>query len=342
MSILQNNKYKNVLFYWLCSLIFLLISMILIGGLTRLTDSGLSITNWDLFSGIIPPLNNSEWSNFFYLYQKIPQFYQLNPTMTLDEFKIIYFWEYVHRLLGRIIGLAFLLPLFYFIYKKILTREYEVKFIIIFILIASQGFLGWYMVKSGLINNTTVSHYRLSAHLITAFIIMSSLVWILLNFQSATNKPFFKNNSKIKFLKSFLFLLYIQIIIGAFVSGLDAGQIYQTWPLMNDSFFPDDIPYNNFIDIINFNNQSFVQFIHRNLAYLIFVFYLYIGHVIFKFKDLKLKKNYLILLIIIFLQIFLGILTLITNLSLVVASLHQISSIFLIIVSLSLYHRSID
>ena len=342
MSILQNNKYKNVLFYWLCSLIFLLISMILIGGLTRLTDSGLSITNWDLFSGIIPPLNNSEWSNFFYLYQKIPQFYQLNPTMTLDEFKIIYFWEYVHRLLGRIIGLAFLLPLFYFIYKKILTREYEVKFIIIFILIASQGFLGWYMVKSGLINNTTVSHYRLSAHLITAFITMSSLVWILLNFQSATNKPFFKNNSKIKFLKSFLFLLYIQIIIGAFVSGLDAGQIYQTWPLMNDSFFPDDIPYNNFIDIINFNNQSFVQFIHRNLAYLIFVFYLYIGHVIFKFKDLKLKKNYLILLIIIFLQIFLGILTLITNLSLVVASLHQISSIFLIIVSLSLYHRSID
>lgn len=342
MSILQNNKYKNVLFYWLCSLIFLLISMILIGGLTRLTDSGLSITNWDLFSGIIPPLNNSEWSNFFYLYQKIPQFYQLNPTMTLDEFKIIYFWEYVHRLLGRIIGLAFLLPLFYFIYKKILTREYEIKFIIIFILIASQGFLGWYMVKSGLINNTTVSHYRLSAHLITAFIIMSSLVWILLNFQSATNKPFFKNNSKIKFLKSFLFLLYIQIIIGAFVSGLDAGQIYQTWPLMNDSFFPDDIPYNNFIDIINFNNQSFVQFIHRNLAYLIFVFYLYIGHVIFKFKDLKLKKNYLILLIIIFLQIFLGILTLITNLSLVVASLHQISSIFLIIVSLSLYHRSID
>lgn len=342
MSILQNNKYKNVLFYWLCSLIFLLISMILIGGLTRLTDSGLSITNWDLFSGIIPPLNNSEWSNFFYLYQKIPQFYQLNPTMTLDEFKIIYFWEYVHRLLGRIIGLAFLLPLFYFIYKKILTREYEIKFIIIFILIASQGFLGWYMVKSGLINNTTVSHYRLSAHLITAFIIMSSLVWILLNFLSATNKPFFKNNSKIKFLKSFLFLLYIQIIIGAFVSGLDAGQIYQTWPLMNDSFFPDDIPYNNFIDIINFNNQSFVQFIHRNLAYLIFVFYLYIGHVIFKFKDLKLKKNYLILLIIIFLQIFLGILTLITNLSLVVASLHQISSIFLIIVSLSLYHRSID
>ena len=342
MFILQSNKYKNVLFYWLCSLIFLLISMILIGGLTRLTDSGLSITNWDLFSGIIPPLNNSEWSNFFYLYQKIPQFYQLNPTMTLDEFKIIYFWEYVHRLLGRIIGLAFLLPLFYFIYKKILTREYEIKFIIIFILIASQGFLGWYMVKSGLINNITVSHYRLSAHLITAFIIMSSLVWILLNFQSATNKPFFKNNSKIKFLKFFLFLLYIQIIIGAFVSGLDAGQIYQTWPLMNNSFFPDDIPYNNFVDIINFNNQSFVQFIHRNLAYLIFVFCLYIGYAVFKFKDLKLKKNYLILLIIIFFQIFLGILTLITNLSLVVASLHQISSIFLIIVSLSLYHRSID
>lgn len=342
MSILQKNKYKKLFFYWITSLIFLLISMIIIGGLTRLTDSGLSITNWDLITGIIPPLNKNEWLNFFYLYQKIPQFNQLNPNMSLDEFKIIYFWEYVHRLLGRIIGLFFILPLIFFLLKKVISKEYQMKLIFIFILISAQGLLGWYMVKSGLVNNVTVSHYRLSAHLFTAFIILSSLVWILLNFITSTNKAFFLNNSKIKIFKIFIYFLFLQIILGAFVSGLDAGKIYQTWPLMNNSYFPDDIIFNSYFEIVDFNNQSFVQYLHRNIAYFIFFFYLYIGYLVLNIKDKLIKKNYLTLFVIIIFQIFLGILTLTTNLSLLVASLHQISSIFLIIFSLRLYHSSIE
>ena len=342
MTILQKNKYKKLFFYWITSLIFLLISMIIIGGLTRLTDSGLSITNWDLITGIIPPLNKNEWLNFFYLYQKIPQFNRLNPNMSLDEFKIIYFWEYVHRLLGRIIGLFFILPLIFFLLNKVVSKEYQMKLIFIFILISAQGLLGWYMVKSGLVNNVTVSHYRLSAHLFTAFIILSSLVWILLNLITSTNKAFFLNNSKIKIFKIFIYFLFLQIILGAFVSGLDAGKIYQTWPLMNNSYFPDDIIFNSYFDIVDFNNQSFVQYLHRNIAYFIFFFYIYIGHLVLKIKDKLIIKNYLTLFVIIVFQIFLGILTLTTNLSLLVASLHQISSIFLIIFSLRLYHSSIE
>ena len=342
MFILVKKKYNKIFLYWLISLILLLILMIVIGGLTRLTDSGLSITKWDLFKGILWPKDINEWQYFFSLYKEIPQFKFINPNMTLYEFKIIYFWEWFHRILGRVIGLFFLIPFIFIFYKKAFSTEYSIKFFFIFLLIMFQGLVGWYMVQSGLINDVTVSHYRLALHLFIAFIILSSLVWILFNYYYALNKKFFTMNKDNLLLKLLILLIFSQIIFGAFVSGLDAGKIYQTWPLMNDSYFPNDIIIKTIYDLFNFDQRSLVQFFHRNIAYFICFIIIFLGFEIYKKKLKNLYKAYSYLLIFVLFQMTLGILTLITNLNIYVASLHQISSIFLTIASLNLYHRSIN
>ena len=198
------------------------------------------------------------------------------------------------------------------------------------------------MVESGLVDLVSVSHYRLSSHLFVAFVILSSLIWILFNFITSKNKKFFMNKSSFFSIKIFLFLIFFQIIFGAFVSGLDAGRLYQTWPLMNENFFPNDVVINKFSDFLNLNNQSLVQFFHRTIAYIIFFLIILIGFEIFKKKPRRLLKPYFLVLFFVFLQIILGVFTLTSNLNIYVASLHQISSIFLTILSLNLYHRSIN
>jgi cytochrome c oxidase assembly protein subunit 15 len=340
--ILNNFKNESLIKVWLLSLIILIILMIIIGGLTRLTDSGLSITEWQLFSGILPPLNSSQWDKYFQLYKEIPQYKFLNYDMTISEFKVIFFWEYLHRMLGRLIGLTFLIPFIYFIYKSILTVDYKIKFSLIFLLILFQGVIGWYMVQSGLTDNLSVSHYRLSFHLTIAFVILSCLVWIYLNFNTGNNKKFFSNFFKLNLLKILIILLFIQIIIGAFVSGLDAGKIYQTWPLMNDNFFPNDFKITKFNDLFNFDNHSWVQFLHRINAYLILLLVILFGFKLMITKNFTLLKPYLLVLFGIFIQSILGIFTLISNLNIVIASLHQISSIFLMIFSIKLYYWSLN
>ena len=339
MPILQDIKFNKLLSIWLLALILLVIFIIFVGGLTRLTESGLSITEWQVFSGVFYPITNDQWNSYFELYKTIPQFNLLNNSMTIDEFKFIFFWEYFHRMLGRIIGITFIIPFIYFIYVKALKLEYLIKFSIIFLLISLQGFIGWFMVKSGLTNDVTVSHYRLSLHLLFAFIILSTLFWYYLNLLTQKNKLFFNIKNSFFSIKILIFLLFVQIIIGAFVSGLDAGKIYQTWPLMNNNYFPDDSIFKNILD---FDNRSTVQFIHRNLAYLILFVSLFISYQIIFKKRSKVSKSYSIFIFFIFLQIFLGIITLLSNINIYFASIHQISSIFLVISSLNLYHCSID
>tara|TARA_B110000971_G_scaffold221857_1_gene271071 strand:- start:3439 stop:4455 length:1017 start_codon:yes stop_codon:yes gene_type:complete len=334
-----NNKNYNTIFYiWLISLSILVGLIIIVGGLTRLTDSGLSITEWELFRGIFPPFSVETWSKYFDAYKKIPQYTILNNSMTLDEFKYIYLWEYAHRLLARFIGLFFLIPFLFFIFMRLFEKVLIIKLLNIFILILIQGSIGWYMVKSGLVENVSVSHYRLSIHLFIAFTILSSLVWIFFNFSNNEKKNFLQLNLNYISLKLLLIFLYTQIILGAFVSGLDAGKIYQTWPLMNNSYFPDDVPLNNFF---NFNNPSVVQFIHRNIAYLIFFFSIYLGFKIFKNKVVALYKYYIFFMLLVSLQIVLGILVLMSGANIYFASMHQITSIFLIISVLKVYHSSI-
>jgi cytochrome c oxidase assembly protein subunit 15 len=334
----KNEKYYNFFSIWLISLITLVTFIIIVGGLTRLTDSGLSITKWEIFSGILPPLNSDQWDRYFLEYKTIPQYIYLNSNMTLQEFKYIFFWEYFHRILGRLIGVLFFIPFIFLILRKALNNYLILRLTGVSILILIQGFIGWYMVKSGLINNVSVSHYRLSIHLVTAFIIFSSLTWIYMNHYYEKNIIFFQINSNFLLIKILLFLIYLQVAIGALVSGLDAGKIYQTWPLMNESYFPDDNFLNNFF---NLNDAGFVQFLHRNVAYVIFVLCVYLGIVIYKKKIINLYIHYFIFIFFIILQIIFGIFVLYSNVNIYVASLHQISSIFLIVSSLNLYFRSI-
>jgi len=335
----KNKKYNKLFHIWLINLTGLVCLIIIVGGLTRLTDSGLSITAWELFSGILPPMSQESWIKYYDSYKKIPQYFLLNNSMTLEEFKVIFLWEYAHRLLARVIGLFFLIPFLFFIFTNFLKKEIILKLTYVFILILIQGLMGWYMVQSGLIENITVSHYRLSIHLFIAFTILTSLIWILLNSINKTNKFFFQLNTSHFILKFLLFLLFVQIILGAFVSGLDAGKIYQTWPLMNGNFFPDDIPINYFF---NFNEPSFVQFLHRNVAYFIFFVSVYLGINIYKLDNRELFRNYLFYFLIILTQIVLGVLVLISGVNIFFASMHQISSIFLVVATINLYYRSIS
>ena len=325
----QNSHLNYQLKIWLFLLLGLVILIILVGGLTRLTDSGLSITTWELFVGLVPPLSNEKWINYFDLYKKIPEFNEQNFNMTLNEFKVIFWWEWVHRQLGRLIGLTVLLPLIYFTIKHGLwiVKSYG----IIFLLVCFQGFIGWYMVSSGLINRVDVSHYRLSLHLVTAFIILSILFWKILQISNIQ-----KNQISIRlyFVKFFLFLLFLQLIIGAFVSGMDAGTVYNTWPLMGTSYFPDDSRILEFLNISFFDNPSIVQFIHRNLAYLIVIIYAYLLFLVIKENNKMFIKPILLIGISLFLQIILGVMTLLSGVKIIYASLHQINSIFIILTTL--------
>ncbi len=322
---IENNQIKNYITIWLFFMFWIISIMIVIGGLTRLTDSGLSITTWELFTGFLPPLNESDWFIYFDLYKKIPEYRLQNYSMSISEFKVIFWWEWTHRLLGRFIGISFILPLLFFSFK---VGFRKLKFLyLIFLLICFQGFVGWYMVTSGLIERVNVSHYRLSLHLIIAFIILSMILWTYLSLRKQNiNKFILKPNLPL----FFLFLIYIQIVIGAFVAGMDGGKIYNTWPLMNNNYFPDDNNFFNLFELKVFDDPSLVQFIHRNLAYFIFLFYLTILFKIYKNKLTNLYIPIKIIGLFVCLQIILGILTLLFGAQIFIASMHQISSIFLV------------
>ena len=322
---IENKQLKNHISFWLASMFCLISIMIIVGGLTRLTDSGLSITQWQLFSGFLPPFNETQWQNYFDLYKKIPEYKLQNFNMVLNEFKIIFWWEWAHRFLGRLIGLSFLLPLIFFSYRLGFKSLKNLYFI--FILICFQGFIGWYMVSSGLVNRVDVSHFRLSIHLLIAFLILSLIFWNYLRIKVSNNI-----SNKINSVVPFIFLIFIfaQIAIGAFVSGMDAGKIYNSWPLMGNTYFPDDNNLINLFKLSAFSEPSLVQFIHRNLAYLIMIFYLLMFFKVYKDKMYDLYKPINILGFFIILQIFLGIITVLYGAQIYIAAMHQLSSIFLV------------
>jgi len=324
MDNIQLNKFFR---FWHLIVILLLISLITIGGFTRLTNSGLSITNWELFSGILPPLNEQSWDSYFSLYKTIPQYNELNSGMTIHEFKYIFWWEYIHRLLARFLGLVYLLPFIFFVLRKIIYKNNFYYYLSVLLLFIFQGFLGWFMVKSGLSVNVDVSHFRLAAHLGVAVIILLLVFWAFLN--SGNQQLNLKLFTSSYLLLIFLLLVYIQIIFGAFTSGLDAGRIYQTWPYMNLNFLPDEVTLKSFFSKEIFTDRAHVQLLHRLNAYLIFIVF-----VIFYAYKLKTKEIHLTsltwILFFLIIQIFLGITTLISGLNIYLAALHQLTSIFLV------------
>ena len=329
------DPYTKCIRLWLFIMIILIISIVGVGGLTRLTDSGLSITAWELFSGILPPFSSEKWDFYFNEYKKIPEFKILNFDMTLDEFKFIFYWEWGHRVLARFIGLFSIIPLIliFFIFKK--NFLYEKKYYLIFLLVCFQGFIGWFMVSSGLVDNTDVSHYRLALHLSIAFFILSVVFWFLLE-----NLQIKKNKDKIStsFLSIFLFFLILQIILGAFLAGLDGGLIYNTWPDMNGKFIPTDINKIDLLKISSSSNPTVIQFYHRLVAYLI-IFLLIVLNYIYYYKKIPMN-NINILNIAIFIQVLLGIITLMTGVEIKYASVHQLGSIFVLLSFLFIYYKN--
>jgi heme a synthase len=320
----NSDNYIKYLRLWLITLFLLIILMVAVGGLTRLTDSGLSITAWELFTGILPPLNIEEWNFYFSEYKKIPEYLNINYDMTLNEFKVIFYWEYFHRLLARILGLFSLIPLIFFSLKFKNNKYYSNKYYWIFFLVCLQGFIGWYMVSSGLIQNNDVSHFRLSIHLSLALFILSLTYWFILDIFKV--KKFYEKISN-KLLLFILLLIVIQIILGAFMSGLDGGLIYNSWPDMNGNFFPNDVLLDDIINSQLFNNPSIVQFFHRSTAYLLLFFIIVLNYLNLKKEAIK---NIIFFDIAILFQIFLGIITLVSGVEIKYASLHQLGSILVL------------
>jgi cytochrome c oxidase assembly protein subunit 15 len=334
--IVNMDPFKRFVEIWLYGMFILVFLIVAVGGLTRLTDSGLSITEWELFKGILPPLTDAKWLFYFDEYKKIPEYIEINYNMTLSEFKVIYYWEYGHRILARLIGLFSIIPMIYLFFKFKKERKNLFRYSLIFILICVQGFVGWFMVSSGLIENTDVSHYRLALHLSLALTILSIIFWFIMEIIKISAFKIKFNNS---FLNLFFILIVLQIVLGAFLAGMDGGLIYNSWPDMNGNFLPNDI---NNIDLFlysSLDNPSVVQFYHRITAYLLFISLLILNYYTYRTKiDFK---PVLILNIAIFVQIVLGIVTLITGVKITYASLHQLGSVFVLTSFLYIKYKNI-
>jgi len=333
-------KDNKKIIYWLLTGCVLIFIMVVVGGITRLTHSGLSISNYKLISGTIPPIGETQWQEAFELYQQYPEYQKINDHFSLQDFKDIYFWEWLHRVIGRFIGLVFFLPFIYFIITKQLSKATIKKSILLLILGGFQGFLGWYMVKSGLVDKPDVSHYRLSAHLTTAFITFAYTFWVALDlwFPERKNIPKKLRN----FIRIALLILILQIIYGAFVAGLDAGFIHNHWPLMNEGklmhetvYIEQNPLYRNFIE-----GKSGVQFIHRTLAYIVVLFIFFIWKKTRELpKTIWQKRGVNSLLIFVGLQFILGVLTLLLRVPVWLGVSHQIGAFILLSAMTFTLHR---
>ena len=328
---------------WLLTGCFLIFIMVLVGGITRLTGSGLSITEWKPIMGAIPPLNDAEWNIAFQKYQQIPQFQKINYHFDLNDFKTIFWWEFIHRLIGRLIGIVFLIPFFYFLVKRKFQKPTINKVLFLFLLGALQGFLGWFMVSSGLAERTSVSHIRLAIHLMTAFITFAFTFYYALEliYEDVQKKKITPESVYFKNFNGLIFsLLIVQIIYGAFVAGLHAGKLHNTFPLMSGQVIPSGMNTMDSFASNVFDNPVTVQFIHRFMAFtLVFL----CSWIFFQSKKSILnnfqRKGINWLLTAVLFQFLLGVLTILSQVNIVLASLHQIGAFFLFSVSIYLiYH----
>lgn len=320
---------------WLTAVAILVFAMIVVGGITRLTESGLSMVRWEPISGAIPPLDAAGWQAEFDHYRASPQYRQVNSGMTLEDFKTIFFWEYVHRLLGRLIGLAFALPLLFFWWRRAIPPGYGWKLGGLLALGGLQGAIGWWMVASGLVDVPEVSHIRLAVHLLTAFLILAGLIWVGLDLQALARDSSARPARIAKLGLWALSLLFLQFLFGAYVAGLEAGYAFNTWPKMGEDWFPAeagmyDVFLRNFVD-----NPVVVQFVHRWLAFVVAGVALWLalrawakGH----------RGDSALLAGAVVAQILLGILTILSGVQIDVAVAHQGMAALLLAAMVSVAH----
>ncbi len=309
---------------WLVSLMSIILLMIIVGGLTRLTESGLSMVDWRLFMGTIPPLSHGDWLKVFEDYKQYPEYQIKNINMTLSEFKYIFWWEYGHRVLGRIIGIIFIIPFIYFALKKYFSNEELYSYSFLLFLGGAQGIIGWWMVKSGLDVNPYVSHLRLAVHLIIAQIILSLIAYLFLK---RLDIGIYKNNfsSHKTFFIFFNIIIFFTVIYGAFMAGLDAGKSFNTWPKMGDNYIPENLIFIEDRLFGFFDNSVFIHFFHRALAYLSFLTILYTCFKHFKGIENKYQKiHFLIVLFLVLIQLFIGVFVVLSNVQVSLGSIHQI------------------
>ena len=319
--------------YWLLISAFMVFLMIIIGGVTRLTGSGLSMVEWRPLFGFLPPLSDLEWNRVFELYKLSPEYIFKNNGIEISEFKKIFFWEYFHRLWGRLIGIVFIIPFFIFLFLKQIPKLILNKIFIILLLGSIQGVIGWWMVKSGLVNDPSVSQYRLAIHLSNALLILFLLVWTFLD----TKEGF----SLIKFNFSFFVFLILctTIVAGAFVAGMDAGLMYNEYPLMGDGLIPEN--YGEFKTLDPFENPASAQFHHRHLALLTMVSILIYSYKSYNNNnDLKLKKIAIFLSCVVCFQFLLGVITLINMVPVHLGALHQTGAVILFLGFTASMHRN--
>ena len=299
----------------------LVFAMVVVGGITRLTESGLSITEWAPISGAVPPLTHDDWARAFDLYKQTPEYRQINGPagMTLQQFQSIYWWEFIHRLLGRLIGVVFALPLLWFAVRREIPRGYGWKLVGLLVLGGLQGALGWYMVMSGLSERTDVSHLRLSAHLLAALIIMGALIWVALDLRrlAATGEDRPARLTRLSALV--LGTLTIQVLLGAWVAGLNAGQVSNTWPLMNGHFFPQGIDWSNGGPWAIANDPFLIHFLHRWWAWAVVAALVVLARLVrreVRLASIAIHSAF-------GLQILIGIATVIEGVPILLAALHQ-------------------
>ena len=317
---------------WLSSVATLIVIMIVVGGLTRLTESGLSMVDWKIIGGLLPPLSNASWIELFENYKLYPEFKIKNSNMDLNEFKYIFWWEYGHRVLGRLIGIVFLVPFVYFVFKKYFSKKELVVFFLLFFLGLSQGLIGWWMVKSGLVENPYVDHLRLAIHLFMAQSILVIISFIILKKLYPSAYKFTSNRRNLKY--QFLILLLVTIVTiwyGAFMAGLDAGKSFNSWPLMGGQVIPENLFLDNFYENI-LHNSVFIHFTHRMLAYLLFFYFIYLFILSKKLINSYFEKFHInLILVLVIIQIALGILTVIYNVPILFGSLHQLNGTLLLV-----------
>jgi heme a synthase len=318
---------------WLASGCLLIFVMVVVGGITRLTGSGLSITEWKVVTGSIPPLSEEAWQEEFDKYKQIPQYQQINYNFELSDFKKIYFWEYIHRLIGRMIGVVFLVPFIYFYAKKRISKELMPRLWLMFLLGALQGFIGWYMVSSGLTENTRVSHYRLALHLGTAFITFGYIFYVML-IESSPQK---KLSLKAKVPAWITVLVFVQIIFGAFVAGTHAGYVYNTWPKMEEEWMPESIPFALEKDGVSslFDNLATIQFIHRCMAYIVTILIVWWWWKQ-RHEDTDRRRVSNLLMYAVLIQVVLGIYTLLAHVPVWMGVTHQ--AMAFVLFAASIYH----
>lgn len=335
---------KSSLIIWLFVGCFMIFTMVVVGGITRLTGSGLSITEWKVVTGVIPPLSQAEWEMEFFKYQQIPQYQLINSHFTLDDFKFIYFWEYIHRLIGRTIGLVFLYGLITYYMRGVISKQLMPRLLFMFVLGGIQGFLGWYMVSSGLTENVRVSHIRLAIHLTFAFITFGYIFWVALT--QLFPVKYANSNAYTRYKKygwTLLGLVILQVIYGAFVAGTKAGMVYTTWPTMEGEWIPESMTYMLQKDGISslINNLASVQFIHRSLAYLITIIVVALILKVWKDKQLEAgqKKSAYALGGLVVLQIILGIYTLLNSVPVTLGVIHQATAFFVFATTIYFIYR---